>query len=67
MERDSRKMKGVETNMAKSGNNFWLSGQYTDSHVADSYGVKLRKMMQPHVVYVPYARVNMERMALKKL
>ena len=59
-------MKGIETNLARSGNNFWLQG-HTDSNLADNYGIKLRKMMNPRVIYTPYVRVNLERMELKRL
>lgn len=59
-------MSGVETNLRKSGNNFWLMG-HTDANKIDSHGVKLRKMLNPKIVRTPFTRINLERMDWKKL
>jgi hypothetical protein len=56
----NNKMHGVETNLYRSGNNFWLQGK-TDAQKIDDYGVKLRKMLNPRVVYTPFVRVNIDK------
>lgn len=55
---------GIETNLYRSGNNFWLQG---NSEQTENYGVKLKKMLNPRIVYTPYVRVNMEHASLKRL
>ena len=59
-------MRGIETNLSKSGNNFWLMG-HTDVNKIDNHGVKLRKLLNPHIVRSPFTRINLERVDWKKL
>lgn len=60
------KMNGIETNLYRSGNNFWLQGQ-TDAQRVDNYGVALRKTLNPKVVVTPFVRINLERQQIKAL